>query len=380
MINVSKLYCGLAGQSDKLRYGQQRAFGPVIVYNCTARCNLKCIHCYSASTSAKAPNELSTERAKTLLTQLKEINAAVVLFSGGEPLLREDLFELLTEAKNLDLRTVLSTNGTLISHETAEKLKDLSVAYIGISLDGLEPFHDEFRQTKGSFKAAMNGIRNCDKAGLRTGLRFTIAKANLDQVPSVFDIAVDNGIRRVCFYHLIRTGKAKDLNTQTPTADQSRDCIETILEKTTEFVNKDFLEEVLTVGNHCDGPFILLKLKQQGGPQFDKAKELLLTVGGNKIGEKIGCISWDGSVYADQFWRNYSLGNVTERPFEDIWFDTDTQVIQKLRNKADFADPRCKTCGFFDLCKGNYRFLDSDPADQNWLNEPPCYLTDNEIK
>jgi len=380
MINVSKLYCDLAGQSDELRYGRRPEFGPVIVYNCTARCNLKCIHCYSASTSAKAPNEFSTQQAKILLAQLKDINAAVALFSGGEPLMREDLFELLEEAKNLNLRSVLSTNGTLIDPDTAKKLKDLSVAYIGISLDGLEPFHDEFRQTKGSFRAAINGIRNCDKVGLRTGLRFTITKENLDQVSSVFDIAAENGIRRICFYHLIRTGKAKDLDTQIPTESQSRNCIELILEKTSEYVSKNILEEVLTVGNHCDGPFILTKLQQQGGPELDKANNLLLTAGGNKIGEKIGCVSWDGNVYADQFWRNYSLGNVTEKTFKDIWFNAGNPVIQKLRDKSSFADPRCKTCKFFALCKGNYRFLDNDPVDQNWINEPACYLTDDEIK
>ncbi|MHC4759035.1 MAG: radical SAM protein [Planctomycetota bacterium] len=148
MINVSKLYCSLAGQSDDLRYNSRASFGPVMVYNCTARCNLKCIHCYSASTSAKAPNEFSTDQAKKLLEQLKDANAAVALFSGGEPLLREDIFELLAHAKSIGLRSVISTNGTLIDSETAVKLKNLSVAYVGISLDGMEPFHDRFRQSQ----------------------------------------------------------------------------------------------------------------------------------------------------------------------------------------------------------------------------------------
>ncbi|MHC4759034.1 MAG: SPASM domain-containing protein [Planctomycetota bacterium] len=179
---------------------------------------------------------------------------------------------------------------------------------------------------------------------------------------------------------MIRTGKAKDLDTQTPTIAESRNCIELVLKKTTEFVGKALLDEVLTVGNHCDGPFILTKLQQQGGSKFEEAKELLLNAGGNKIGEKIGCVSWDGHVYADQFWRNCSLGNIIEKPFKDIWFDMENPVIQKLRNKSEFADPRCKTCKYFSLCKGNYRFLNADPAEQNWLNEPPCYLTDDEIK
>jgi MoaA/NifB/PqqE/SkfB family radical SAM enzyme len=197
MINISKLYCGLAGQSDDLRYGQGEAldgfkpafggqgnsYGPVIVYNCTQRCNLRCVHCYSSSQAGlSSVDELTTLEAKQLLSQLAQVNCPVVLFSGGEPLLREDLFELLAEAGRLKLRTVISTNGTLLDLKTAEKLAALGVSYVGISIDGAEKFHDAFRQTKGGFKAALSGIKDCQKAGLRTGLRFTITKQNSDQV------------------------------------------------------------------------------------------------------------------------------------------------------------------------------------------------------
>ncbi len=212
MINISKLYCGLAGESDDLRYGQGNSFGPVIAYNCTKRCNLRCLHCYSSSgANSSLADELTTAEAKQLLSQLAEVNCPVVLFSGGEPLLRDDLFELLAEAKRLKLRTVISTNGTLLDSKTAGKLSDVGVSYVGISIDGAEEFHDTFRQAKGSFKAALSGIENCKKAGLKTGLRFTITKANADQVPVVFDIAASTNVRRICFYHLLRTGRAKNL-------------------------------------------------------------------------------------------------------------------------------------------------------------------------
>ena len=232
MINVSKLYCGLAGKSDDLRYARSDSFGPVIVYNCTAKCNLNCVHCYSASTSAESADELTTEQAKRLLYQLTEVDCAAVLFSGGEPLLRLDLFELLTEADRLDLRSVISTNGTLIDSDTAKGLADLAVSYVGISLDGSQKFHDKFRKTKGCFKAAIKGIENCCSAGLRTGLRFTITKSNIDQLTTVFEIAVSNGVRRICFYHLISAGKAKHLDTQIPNSEESREAMEIILEKT----------------------------------------------------------------------------------------------------------------------------------------------------
>jgi radical SAM protein with 4Fe4S-binding SPASM domain len=378
MINISKLYCGLAGQSDHLRYGNRDSVGPIVVYNCTSRCNLRCLHCYAASDSTRRDTELSTAQAKKLLTDVLEVNAPVVLFSGGEPLLRPDLFELLAEAKRLGLRTVISTNGTLIDGDTAAKLAESSVGYVGISIDGPEEFHNRFRQTSGCFKATMTGFENCRKANLRMGLRFTISNSNKEQVPAVFDICKDNGVRRVCFYHLIRSGRGKDIESQAVSTADTRKVMDVILERTADFVARGLLDEVLTVGNHADGPYLLVKMQQQG-KNIDQQKQLLLSNGGNRIGEKISSVGWGGSVYADQFWRNYSIGNVTQKTFKQIWTNPDEPVLQKLRNKTKFADKRCLRCKWFDLCKGNFRFLGPDPDIKNWRLEPDCYLTDAEI-
>jgi len=322
---------------------------------------------------------LSTEQAKQLLGQLPAAKVPVALFSGGEPLLREDLFELIAEARGLGLRTVISTNGTLITPEVAARLAELELTYAGISLDGQEPFHDEFRQVMGSFRKALKGMENCRAAGLRTGLRFTITKANASQVPAIFDIAVETGIRRICFYHLISSGRATDLDDQSPTLEQTRRTIDTIIDTTRDLVAKGLVDEVLTVGNHADGPYLLVRMQRENHPDYETAKQLLLSNEGNRVGEKIACVSWDGTVYADQFWRSYPLGNVMERPFAEIWSDETNPVLSKLRHKDTFADPRCLKCQWFKLCKGNYRFLGDDPSDEHWRNEPPCYLTDEEI-
>jgi len=380
MINISKLYCGLAGESDDLRYGQGSSFGPVIAYNCTQRCNLRCLHCYSSSGVAPPlADELTTDEAKRLLSQLAEVNCPAVLFSGGEPLLRDDLFELLAEAKRLGLRTVISTNGTLIYSKTAGKLSDAGVSYVGISLDGGEEFHDTFRQAKGSFRAALSGIKNCKKAGLKTGLRFTIIKQNADQITVVFDIAAENGVRRICFYHLLRTGRAKTLEDQLLSPEQTRAVLDVIIEKTGVFAEKGLIDEVLTVGNHADGPYLLVRMQKEKNRNLHRARKLLLANGGNRIGEKIACVSWDGSVYPDQFWRNYTLGNIKDKTFRQIWENDSEPVLNKLRNKTQFADARCLRCKWFDLCKGNFRFLGAETDDKYWLNEPTCYLTDEEI-
>ena len=379
MINLSKLYSGLAGRSDDLRYGPSAARGPVVVYNCIDACNLRCIHCYSSSDAGRRSSLLSTDQSKKLLGQLVDADCPVVLFSGGEPLLRPDLFDLLAEAKRIGLRAVISTNGTLIDRATARKLAELDLAYVGISIDGPEEFHDRFRQSEGCFKAALAGLENCRSAGLRTGLRFTITKQNAPHVPAVFDVAAEAGIRRLCWYHLLRSGRASDMAGCTVTSEQTRQVLDTILDRTDELVKKDLVDEVLTVGNHADGPYLLLRMQKERRPGLDEARRLLMARGGNKIGEKIASVGWDGCVYADQFWRNYSLGRVTDRPFKEIWSDTSNAVLLRLRSKSTFADPRCLKCKFFELCRGNYRFLDSDPADDNWVNEPACYLTDEEI-
>ncbi len=378
MINISKLYCGLAGESDHLRYEQHKSFGPVVAFNCTSRCNLNCLHCYSSSTAGLNGNELTTDEARQLLHQLAESNCPVVLFTGGEPLLRKDLFELLAEARQLPLRTAISTNGTLIDSATAKKLAALGVSYVGISIDGDEQFHDKFRQSPGCFKAALTGIQNCQKAGLKTGLRFTITKQNADKIPAVFDIAAEVGIRRICFYHLVKAGRAKDLDELLLTPQQTRNTIDTIIEKTEEFVQKNLFDEILTVGNHADGPYLLIRATSD--EQRATTRQLLLANGGNKTGEKIASIGWDGFVYPDQFWRNYLLGNIKDKSFKEIWNNPDEPVLNKLRNKSRFADKRCLQCKWFDLCKGNFRFLGQDPSEKNWLLEPPCYLADSEIK
>jgi radical SAM protein with 4Fe4S-binding SPASM domain len=340
-------------------------------------------------------DELTTDEAKRLLSQLAEVNCPAVLFSGGEPLLRDDLFELLAEARRLKLRTVISSNGTLIDSKTAGKLSDVGVSYVGISLDGGEEFHDTFRQAKGSFKAALLGIENCKKIGLKTGLRFTITKMNADQIPVVFDIAASTNVRRICFYHLLHTGRAKqimDIEQRivngkkalyairfTLNAAETREVVDTIIAKTDQFARKSLIDEVLTVGNHADGPFLLVKMQKEKNANFNKAKELLLANGGNRIGEKIGCVSWDGSVYPDQFWRNYSLGNIKERTFRQIWENGSEPVLKKLRDKSKFCAPRCRYCKWFLLCKGNFRFLGAETDGKCWLNEPACYLTNEEI-
>jgi radical SAM protein with 4Fe4S-binding SPASM domain len=379
MINISKLYCGLASESDHLRFNREGDHRPIVVYNCTARCNLRCLHCYSSSNQDSGASEMTTAQAVAMLRSIAEYKCPVVLFSGGEPLLREDLFHLIRAAVKLRLRTVISTNGTLIDMTMAKRFAKIGVSYVGISLDGPKGVHDLFRAKPGSFAATLEGIAHCSKAGVKTGLRFTITRQNHKYVGSIFDVAKEAGIRRICFYHLVRAGRAEQHWNQALMPQQTRGVLDLIIQKTGEFVAAGLLDEVLTVGNHADGPYLLVKMLAQKNPKYENAKQLLLANGGNRSGQNIASIGWDGSVYADQFWRNYSLGNITQQSFKEIWDNENEPVLQKLRNKNEFADSRCKRCNWFNVCKGNFRFLGSNPAIETWLLEPPCYLTDEEI-
>jgi|UniRef100_A0A7V6A3Q4 12,18-didecarboxysiroheme deacetylase len=391
MIGVSKLYCGAVEPGDVLRY--QRHSGelpshllqfsadkkPVVVWNLTRRCNLKCVHCYAQADAAAAPDELSFTEGLALLDDLKQFGVPVVLFSGGEPLMRPDLFELVSHTVSSGMRAVISTNGTLISRDIALRLKDLGLSYVGISLDGVEPTHDRFRGKKGAFAAAMAGVRRCQEVGLKVGLRFTLNRANFREVPAIFDLVEEYHIPRICFYHLVYTGRGSDLLDQALSHAETRDTVDLICERTRDLFDRGHPVEVLTVDNHADGPYIYLKLLKEHSPRAAAVLELLQMNEGNNSGRGIGCVSWDGSVHADQFWRHLTFGNVRERPFSAIWTDLSNPLMARLKDKKQHITGRCAACRWLTVCGGNFRVRAEALTGDLWAPDPACYLTDEEI-
>ena len=391
MIGISKLYCGTVEASDVLRYGSASKklpshllqFSadkkPVVVWNCTRRCNLRCVHCYAKSADQCYSGEMTTEQGLDLLEDLAQFGAPVVLFSGGEPLMRTDLFQLAEKAVKLGLRAVISTNGTLIDQAKAEQLRQVGLSYVGVSLDGMEPTNDKFRGAKGAFQKALTGIRNCIKAGIKVGLRFTINKRNVHDVPDIFSLLADENIPRVCFYHLVYAGRGSSLMAEDLDHAQSRRVVDLIIDHTAELHNKGMLKEVLTVDNHCDGPYLYLRMLRENNPRAKDVFELLRMNGGNSSGRGIGCVSWDGAVHADQFWRHVSFGNVTERKFSEIWTDLSNPLMARLKDKRPYLKGRCAACKFQDACAGNFRVRAEAATGDLWEPDPACYLTDKEI-
>ncbi len=391
MIGISKLYCGTTEPSDALRYGRRSEelpshllqFSidkrPVVVWNITKQCNLKCVHCYAYAKTRPGENELSTEEGKALIDDLADFGAPVILFSGGEPLMRPDLPELAAYAVKKGMRAVISTNGTLITEETAKVLKDIGLSYVGISLDGGREINDRFRGVKGAFDAALEGIRNCRKAGIKVGLRFTINRSNVDEVPVLFDILEEEDVPRICFYHLVYAGRGSKLINDDLTHEQTRQTVDLIIDRTKDLHDRGLAKEVLTVDNHADGPYLYLRLLREDPDRAAQVLELLKMNEGNNSGRGIGCVSWDGEVYADQFWRHYSFGNVRNRPFSEIWTDTSEPLMEKLKDKKRYVKGRCSKCRWLDICGGNFRVRAEAATGDLWAPDPACYLTDEEI-
>ena len=392
MIGVSKLYCGAVEPGDVLRYQGRRAEDlpahllqfstdkkPVVVWNVTKQCNLKCVHCYAKATAGPAPNELTHEEGLALLQDLKDFGVPVVLFSGGEPLMRPDLFELIDRTVTHGMRAVLSTNGTLITPEMAQRLKTLGLSYVGLSLDGIAPTHDKFRGRSGAFAAALAGMRHCQEAGLKVGLRFTVSRRNYQEVSAIFDLVEDYNIPRICFYHLVYAGRGTKLVKEALTHRETRELVDLICARTRRLFDAGQSVEVLTVDNHADGPYLYLKLLQEDPQRAAEVLVLLQMNEGNNSGRGIGCVSWDGEVHADQFWRHHSFGNVRRRPFSQIWSDMTDELLARLKDKKRYVTGRCAACRWLDLCAGNLRVRAEALTGDLWAPDPACYLTDEEI-
>jgi 12,18-didecarboxysiroheme deacetylase len=391
MIGISKLYCGTIEASDPLRYGRNSGrlpshllqFSedkkPVVVWNVGQRCNLKCVHCYSQSHNRDYAGELSTAEGKNLIEDLVRFGSPVILFSGGEPLLRKDLLDLGLLATDRGLRAVISTNGTLITPQMAGDLKRIGLSYVGVSLDGMKETNDRFRGVKGAFEAALNGIRNCQTAGIKVGLRFTINRRNAADIPQIFDLIEKENIPRICFYHLVYAGRGSALIQEDLDGAETRRVVDLIIDRTRDLHQRGKAVEVLTVDNHGDGPYLYLRMKREGSPRAGEVLELLRMNGGNSSGIGIGCVSWDGQIHADQFWRHYAFGNVRRRPFSEIWGDASDPVMAKLKEKKKHVKGRCASCRWLEVCAGNFRVRAEAATVDLWAPDPACYLTDGEI-
>ncbi len=389
MISVTKLLLAKEYQGDELRYqkgaaemrhGTSEGHGPVVAWNMTRTCNLHCRHCYMDADAHAHEGELTTAEAKKFIDDLAAFHVPALLLSGGEPLTREDFFELAEYASARGVRPTLSTNGTLITEESAKKIKAAGVAYVGVSLDGPEHVNDAFRGKQGAYGAAMRGIQNCVAAGQRVGLRFTINKANVDHLDEIFDFIEREHIDRACFYHLVYAGRGEAMADDDVTPDESRRAMDTIIRRTRDYEARGLEKEILTVDNHCDGVYLYLTAKREGDEALaERIWNLISMNGGNRSGIAFGEVDPEGNVHPDQFTQYYTFGNVKERSFGDIWRDESNPVLAGLKDRKPRLKGRCSKCKFLSVCNGNFRTRAEARTGDYWASDPACYLTDEEI-
>ncbi|MBI2094246.1 MAG: radical SAM protein [Candidatus Omnitrophica bacterium] len=391
MINVTKLYSGLSSGSDSLRYGSHssgshtaasaKARKPIVVWTMSRRCNLHCVHCYTDSENRSYPNELNLEEAFRMLEDLSQFQIPALLLSGGEPLYHPHFFKIAQYARQLGLKLTISTNGTLIDSSTARKIKETGFSYVGISFDGVGRINDVFRGKQGAFEEALCGVRHLKAVQQRVGLRFTLTRRNFEALESIFQLVEQEGIDRVCFYHLVYSGRGSRLAKDDLSHDETRLAIDRICDWAAKLKEQAMPVEVLTVDNHVDGVYLYLKLLQTDSVRAEAARRLIEWNGGGAYSSGVGIANIDsvGNVHPDQFWQVETLDNIRKRPFSEIWTDVTQPLLTALRNRLPLLKGRCGACQWQRMCGGSFRVRALQTTGDVWAADPACYLSDEEI-
>lgn len=385
MISITKLLCNSDNYGDSLRYVEGAAIekygvspgrGPVVAWNCTKTCNLKCKHCYASSDNKRYDDELTLDESKKFIDDLKDFNVPALLFSGGEPLMKENILELLDYASQRKIRSTISTNGTLLDKDVCKSLKKINLGYVGVSLDGIGSNHDAFRGVNGAFDSALRGIRNCIEVNQKVGLRFTINKNNYKELEDIFKLIKEEKIPRVCFYHLVYSGRGSKMVDEDISKEETRQALDLIISKAIEFGPS---VEILTVDNHADAVYTYLKSLEKFKDKSDNILKLLKTNGGNRSGMAFANVDFFGNVHPDQFTWQHTFGNVKEEKFGSIWRNSENEILNGLRNRKELLKGRCSSCKWLNVCNGNFRTRAEAVYNDFWAEDPACYLTDDEI-
>lgn len=353
--------------------------GPVVIWNLIRRCNLTCKHCYSISADTDFKGELSTEEVNTVMDDLKQFRVPVLILSGGEPLLRPDIFDISKRAKAKGFYVGLSTNGTLIDESNINSIADVGYDYVGISIDGIENTHDTFRQKKGAFDASMHAVRLCRENDIKIGLRFTLTQDNVEELPQLLALAEKEGVDKFYLSHLNYAGRGNRHRRNDVYHNVTRQAMDLLFDTCLDYLRKGIKKEFVTGNNDADGVYLYHWAKRNFPDQAEHLRQKLIQWGGNSSGVNIANIDNLGNVHPDTFWWHYNLGNVRERPFSEIWQDTSDPIMAGLKAKPRNIGGRCGECVHFNICGGNTRIRALQIHDNPWAEDPGCYLSDEEI-
>ncbi|WP_412480986.1 heme d1 biosynthesis radical SAM protein NirJ [Azonexus sp. IMCC34839] len=353
--------------------------GPVVIWNLIRRCNLTCKHCYSISADTNFPGELTTEQIYTVMDDLKAFRVPVLILSGGEPLLRPDIYDIAKRAKAQGFYVGLSSNGTLIDEGNIDRIAECDFNYVGVSLDGLGATHDKFRRLEGAFEKSLHGIRLCRDLGLKIGVRFTMTQDNAHDLPGLLKLVEDEGIDRFYFSHLNYAGRGNKNRKDDAQHKLTRWAMDLLFDTCWDYQQRGLNKEFTTGNNDADGVYFLHWVRQHFPERAAHVEAKLRQWGGNSSGINVANIDNLGNVHPDTMWWHHTLGNVKERLFSQIWPDVSDPLMAGLKRYPRAVEGRCATCAYLDLCNGNTRVRAQQLTGNPWAEDPGCYLTDEEI-
>ncbi|PIQ12514.1 MAG: heme d1 biosynthesis radical SAM protein NirJ [Hydrogenophilales bacterium CG_4_9_14_3_um_filter_59_35] len=353
--------------------------GPVVIWNLIRRCNLTCKHCYSISADKDFPGELSTSDVYTVMDDLKRFRVPVLILSGGEPLLRTDIFDIAHRAKEMGFYVGLSSNGTLIDESNIDRIVAVGFDYVGVSLDGIQETHDQFRRMAGAFDKSMHGIRLCKERGIKVGIRFTLTQDNAHDLPGLLQLMEDEALDKFYLSHLNYAGRGNKNRKDDAFHQTTRQAMERLFDTCWRYQQEGRHKEFVTGNNDADGAYLLFWVRRHFPQMEDHLRAKLVQWGGNSSGVNVANIDNLGNVHPDTMWWNYNLGNVLERPFPEIWTDTSDPIMAGLKAHPRKVGGRCGQCAHFDICGGNTRVRAWQVSGDPWAEDPACYLDDEEI-
>lgn len=358
---------------------ERRPRGPVVIWNLIRRCNLTCKHCYALSADHDYPGELSTQEVVDVMHDLRSCHVPVLILSGGEPLLRPDLFEIAEHAKALGLYVGLSSNGTLIDDRKADRIAAQGFDYVGISLDGLRETHDRFRRKQGAFDASLAAVRALRERGVKVGLRYTMTDMNAADLPDLLQLMHDEGVDKFYFSHLNYAGRGNIHRQRDADFAATRNALDRLFDAAWYAAVSERNWEYVTGNNDADGVYLLLWVRRHLPRWADAVQARLQAWGGNASGLHVANIDNLGHVHPDTMWWHHDLGSVRERAFSQIWSDTSDPLMAGLKQQPRPVTGRCGSCVHLDICGGNTRVRAQQVTGDPWAEDPGCYLDDTEI-
>ncbi|MCB1440435.1 MAG: heme d1 biosynthesis radical SAM protein NirJ [Nitratireductor sp.] len=380
MFRLSQYMHGLTNPTPVRRRSNPASVKPVVIWNLTRRCNLRCRHCYTTSADVDFPGELSNEQAIGVLEDLKSFGIPALILSGGEPMSRFDFFELAERARELDFRYLaLSTNGTKLTGENAKRVAGLGFDYVGISLDGIGTVNDWFRGVEGAFKDALRGVRECKALGVKVGLRFTITEDNQHTLPAMLDLCENEGVDKFYLSHLVYAGRGDKNRGEDTERARTRNAMDLLIERGWDAVASGKPLEIVTGNNDTDAVYFLQWVEENFSPeQVAHVRSHLEAWGGNSSGLGVANIDPTGKVHPDTYWSDYTVGNVKDAPFSQWWNGKDP-MLATLRQRPRPLKGRCGACSYKTVCGGNTRIRALQISGDPWAEDPACYMSNSEL-